>query len=144
MNMQMIARGWLIYTLTSSALDLAWVTLSFMIPTVALSLFGGVLADRVQKRGIVALAQTLNCAATVIMAAIILMDRVSFWDFIWFGLFNGSVLALSMPARQAYVPEIVPERLIFYRHGALHLELESHSYPGSGTCGFSHCLARGW
>ena len=48
MNMQIIARGWLVYTLTSSALDLAWVTLSFMIPTVAFSLLGGVLADRLR------------------------------------------------------------------------------------------------
>jgi MFS family permease len=47
------------------------------------------------------------------MGFIILPDRVDFWDFIWFGFFNGSILALSMPARQAYVPELIPERLIF-------------------------------
>ncbi|MFQ3347778.1 MAG: hypothetical protein ACI8RT_001514, partial [Candidatus Azotimanducaceae bacterium] len=33
MNMQIIARGWLVYSLTSSAMDLAWVTLSFMLPS---------------------------------------------------------------------------------------------------------------
>ena len=113
MNMQIIARGWLVYTLTSSALDLAWVTLSFMVPTVALSLYGGVLADRLPKKVIITWAQALNCVATVIMGAIIFSDRVDFWDFIWFGFFNGSVLALSMPARQAFVPELIPERLIF-------------------------------
>lgn len=113
MNMQIIARGWLVYTLTASALDLAWVTLSFMIPTVAFSLLGGVLADRLPKKTIIAWAQTLNCIATVIMGWIIFTDRVTFWDFIWFGFFNGSVLALSMPARQAFVPELIPERLIF-------------------------------
>jgi len=113
MNMQIIARGWLVYTLTSSAMDLAWVTLSFMIPQVALSLFGGVLADRLPKRRIITLAQTLNCVATVILGAIIITGHVTFWDFIWFGFFNGSVLALSMPARQAFIPELIPERLIF-------------------------------
>jgi MFS family permease len=113
MNMQIIARGWLVYTLTSSAMDLAWVTLSFMIPQVALSLFGGVLADRLPKRRIITLAQTLNCVATVILGSIIITGHVSFWDFIWFGFFNGSVLALSMPARQAFIPELIPERLIF-------------------------------
>jgi MFS family permease len=113
MNMQIIARGWLVYTLTASALDLAWVTLSFMIPTVAFSLLGGVLADRLPKKAIIAWAQMLNCIATVLMGWIIFSDRVTFWDFIWFGFFNGSVLALSMPARQAFVPELIPERLIF-------------------------------
>ena len=101
------------YTLTSSALDLAWVTLSFMLPTVAFSLLGGVLADRLPKKIIITWAQTLNCVATIVMGLIIFNDRVNFWDFIWFGFFNGSILALSMPARQAFVPELIPERLIF-------------------------------
>jgi len=113
MNMQIVARGWLVYTLTSSPMALAWVTLSFMVPTVAFSLWGGVLADRLPKKRIIVLAQSLNCAATLVMAMIILSDRVTFWDFIWFGFFNGTVLALSMPARQAFVPELIPERLIF-------------------------------
>ncbi len=113
MNMQIIARGWLMYSLTSSAMDLAWVTLSFMLPTVAFSLWGGVVADRMPKRRIIALAQTLNCIATVVMGYIIFSDRVDFWDFIWFGFFNGTILALSMPARQAFAPELIPQRLMF-------------------------------
>jgi MFS transporter, DHA1 family, staphyloferrin A biosynthesis exporter len=113
MNMQIVARGWLVYTLTSSAMDLAWVTLSFMVPQVAFSLWGGVLADRVRKKRIVGVAQALNCAATLVMAWIIFSGQVTFWHFVWFGCFNGTVLALSMPARQAFVPELIPERLIF-------------------------------
>ena len=113
MNMQIIARGWLVYALTSSATDLAWVTLSFMLPSVVFSLYGGVLADRLPKRGVIIIAQSMNCVATLLMALIIFRGEVSFWDFIWFGFFNGSVLALSMPARQAFVPELVPEKLIF-------------------------------
>lgn len=113
MNMQIIARGWLVYTLTSSSLDLAWVTLSFMIPQVAFALWGGVVADRAPKKRIIVVAQTLNCIATLVMASIILTERVTFWDFIWFGCFNGTVLALSMPARQAFVPELIPNRLVF-------------------------------
>ena len=38
---------------------------------------------------------------------------VVLWDFIWFGFFNGTILALSMPARQAFVPELIPQPLIF-------------------------------
>lgn len=113
MNMQIIARGWLVYTLTQSALDLAWVTLSFMLPTVAFALLGGVWADRLPKRRIIVVAQSLNALATVVMAWVIFSDRVNFWHFIAFGFFNGTVLAVSMPARQAFVPELVPERLIF-------------------------------
>ena len=68
MNMQMIARGWFVYDLTSSAMDLAWVTLSFMLPSVLFSLYGGVLADRLPKRKLIVFAQSLNAIATLIMA----------------------------------------------------------------------------
>lgn len=117
MNMQIIARGWLVYTLTSSAVDLAWVTMSFMVPTVLFSLYGGVLADRLPKRKVIVWAQALNCLATVVMAVIIFSESVAFWDFIWFGFFNGTILALSMPARQAFVPELIPEKLVFAAMG---------------------------
>ncbi len=107
MNMQMLARGWLVYTLTSSALDLAWVMMSFTVPQIMLSLWGGVVADRLPKRQILIWAQMLNGAATLAMAVIILRGTVEFWDFIWFGAFNGAVLALSIPARNAYLADLV-------------------------------------
>jgi MFS family permease len=113
MNMQIVARGWLVYDITGSALDLGWVTMSFTLPQVAFSLWGGVVADRLPKRQIIASAQSLNFLATSIMATIVITGSVTFWDFIWFGFFNGTVLALSMPARQAFVPELVGEGLVF-------------------------------
>ena len=136
MNMQIVARGWLVYALTSSALDLAWVTLSFMIPMVAFALVGGVMADRVPKRGIIMLAQGLNSIATILLGVIILAGRVDFWDFIWFGFFNGTVLALSMPARQAMVPELVPERLIFTAMGLTTTSWNLSRILGPAMAGF--------
>jgi len=117
MNMQIIARGWLVFELTDSPMNLAWVTMSFMVPPVLFSLYGCVLADRMRKKRVIIWAQALNCAATVIMAVIIFAEQVTFWDFIWFGFFNGTVLALSMPARQAFVPELIPDRLLFAAMG---------------------------
>ena len=117
MNMQIIARGWLVYELTSSPIDLGWVTMSFMLPTVLFSLYGGVLADRLPKKRVIVWAQALNCAATIIMAFIIFSGTVDFWDFLLFGFFNGTVLALSMPARQAFVPELIPQKLVFSAMG---------------------------
>ena len=136
MNMQIVARGWLVYTLTSSALDLAWVTLSFMIPMVAFALLGGVMADRVPKRGIIMLAQGLNSVATILLGVIIVLGQVDFWDFIWFGFFNGTVLALSMPARQAMVPELVPERLIFTAMGLTTTSWNLSRILGPAMAGF--------
>jgi len=113
MNMQMVARGWLVYAMTTSPTKLAWVMLSFMIPQVLFSLFGGIFADRYNKKKVIAIAQGLNCAATLVLAVVIITGHVTFWDFIYFGAFNGTILALSMPARTSFIPEIVGERLVF-------------------------------
>jgi MFS family permease len=107
MQMQMVARGWLIYDMTSSPLALTWVMLSFMMPSFVFSLAGGVLADRVKKKSVMIVAQTLNALATLLLAVIVYSGEVSFWHFIYFGLFNGTVMSMSMPARSSVIPEIV-------------------------------------
>ncbi len=113
MQMSVVARGWLVYAMTGSAVKLAWVMIAFLAPTVVFSLLGGALADRATKKSIMVTAQGLNCVSTVLLAAIILSSNIEFWHFIAFGLFNGTVLALAMPSRQAIIPEIVGERGIF-------------------------------
>jgi MFS family permease len=112
MNMQIVARGWLVYALTSSALDLAWVTLAFMLPQALFSLWGGVVADRMPKRRIIVTAQACNCVITLGMALVILLGHVEIWHFLVTGFINGTILALSMPARQAFIPELLSEKLI--------------------------------
>ena len=113
MNMQQVARGWFIYDWTSSAVDLAVVTMSFMLPQVLLALPGGVFADRYQKRKIIVGSQLLNCFATLVMALVILLEQVEFYHFILFGILNGSILAVSFPARHAMIPDVVPSGLVF-------------------------------
>lgn len=113
MNMQLVAQGWLVYEMTVSAMNLAWVTIAFMFPQVVFSLVGGVLADRLKKKPVIMWAQMLNGVATLVMAYIILAGTVEFFDFIWVGVINGTVLALSIPARTAFIPELVGERLMF-------------------------------
>jgi MFS family permease len=107
MQMQMVARGWLIYDMTSSPMALTWVMLSFLLPSVVFSLAGGVIADRMRKRSIMIFSQLLNTVATVFLAIIIYRGDITFWYFIYFGLFNGTILAMSMPARSSVTPEIV-------------------------------------
>jgi MFS family permease len=107
MQMQMVARGWLIYDMTNSPLALTWVMLSFMLPSFLFSLAGGVIADRLQKKPIMIVSQIFNALATLLLAYIIFSGQINFWHFIYFGMFNGTVLSFSMPARSAVIPEVV-------------------------------------
>ena len=113
LNMQLIAQGWMVYEMTSSAIKLTWVTLSFMIPQVVFSLLGGVLADRFAKKLIIAWAPFIYGIATLFMALIIFSGNADFSAFLVIGFLNGTALALSMPARTAFIPEVVGEDLIF-------------------------------
>lgn len=107
MNMQILARGLYVFSLTGSELDLAWVMLSFSLPQLVFALWGGVLADRFAKRPIILACQATKTLATGFMAWLILAGAADFWDFIWLGFVNGSMLAIIMPARSAFAIEIV-------------------------------------
>lgn len=113
MNMQMVARGWFVYDLTSSALDLAWVTMSFMLPQIFLALPGGVIADRTPKRVIIFWSQLLNFGAALVMSVLILAGKIEFYHFIVLGIFSGSILAISFPARHAMIPDVLRQSLVF-------------------------------
>ena len=112
MQMEMVARGWLIYDMTSSPLALTWVMLSSMLPSMLFSLAGGVIADRMGKKTIMITAQILSTSAIFVLATIIYQGHVTFWHFIGFGLFHGTVMSLSMPARSSIIPELVGRRYL--------------------------------
>lgn len=110
MQMQMVARGWLIYDMTQSPMQLAWVMMSFSLPMILFSLFGGVAADRLTKKSVMVASQSANTLATFVLAGIVITGQIEFWHFIAFGLFNGTIMSFSMPSRQAVIPEIVGQR----------------------------------
>lgn len=112
MQMQIVARGWLIYSLTNSPLALTWVMLSYMLPSVFFSIFGGVLADRFRKKRVMMVSQSLDVLATGTFGLIIFLGEVTFAHFIYFGIFSGTVMSLSMPARTTIIPEVVGRRLL--------------------------------
>ena len=109
-QIQIFARGWLIFDLTDSEVSLTWVMLSFWIPSSVFSFFGGALADRIRKKTIMVSAQVASMLSALTFGTLILIGDVHFWYFIVFGFFNGTILALSMPTRTAVMPDLVAPR----------------------------------
>src|SRR6185312_9200825 len=107
MQMQQVARGYLAYKLTGNALSLGLVTLAMGIPRIFLSPLGGVIADRFPKRTVLLWTQAgLGC--TALFAAILVSTGVINIQLLMVvGLIQGTAFALNMPARQAYLPQIV-------------------------------------
>ena len=107
LQMRAIAQGWLIYELTQSPMALTWVMLSFVVPSAIFSLVGGVIADRISKKNIMIFARLLNAVATCVLAYITFIGEVTFWHFIYFGIFHGAIGSLSIPASFSIVSDIV-------------------------------------
>jgi MFS family permease len=110
MWMQNVAQGWLVVTLTNSAFYVGLVGFCAMIPTLFLSLFGGVIADRFDKRRVIIPLQAAAFCLTGVLATLIATGTVKIWHLMAIAAGNGVVLALNAPAFQAIVPEIVGKK----------------------------------
>lgn len=113
MQMQMVARGWLIYDMTGSALALAAVMASMGVPMTVFSLVGGAVTDRVSKRKLLGWTMVASAVITLGIAVLIHTGEVALWHLMLSGFFNGLVLAFQMPGRFSFVPQVVgEERLV--------------------------------
>jgi len=113
MNMQMVARSLLVYRITGSAAILGIMSLAFAIPMLCLSLYGGVIADRMSKKHII-VAGTIGAALVSLVVALALTlgylspeHPGSWWILAVAGALQGTIMALMVPARLAIIPEIV-------------------------------------
>lgn len=107
MQMDLLARGWLVYDMSGSALALGVVSAGWGIPVILLSLFGGVVTDRRQKRNILIVTQALAGVVTVAVTILIATGLIQIWHLIVASLLNGTIFAFHLPGRQAIIPELV-------------------------------------
>ncbi|MBW2091699.1 MAG: MFS transporter [Deltaproteobacteria bacterium] len=107
MQMQMVARGWLVYTMTDSPLALGLVSAGWGVPVLLFSLYGGVIADRVRKRNLILVTQSSVCLITLIITVLIATDLISLWHLVVSSVLSGVIISFSMPARQAFLVELV-------------------------------------
>jgi MFS family permease len=113
MNMQMIARGWLILRLSNdSPLALSLVMLAFALPMTIMSPIGGSLADRFPRKYIVIFSQVGNGLMTLVLATLDLTGAVRFWQLMAIGVVNGSLFAFNMPSRQSLISDLVPPEML--------------------------------
>jgi MFS family permease len=110
--MQMIGQAWLVLELTDSGAMLGLVTAMQWIPTLALSSWAGLVADRNDKRTILIVSEVAAGLLALALGLLVLTDVVQFWMVLVIALLFGVMSAMSQPARQSFVHELVgPERL---------------------------------
>lgn len=118
MNMQMIARSYLIYELTGSAAILGVLSICNALPILLFSVFGGVIADRIHKKYVLGIG--LAGSAVISLAVALLLstgyisadNEGSWWILALSAVLQGCIMGLMIPSRQAIIPEIVDEEEI--------------------------------
>ncbi len=123
MNMQMLARSLLVFRMTGSAAVLGAMSFANAVPMISLSLFGGVIADRVQKKYVMLIGQAASAVIALSVAIPLTLGYLSadvsynilgivvpsWWILVLTSVAQGTVMALMMPSRQAILPEIVDD-----------------------------------
>jgi MFS family permease len=106
---QSLAQSWLVLTLTNSPAALGLIGVCQFGPTLILGLPAGVLVDRLPKRRLLMVTQIATAAIIGVLAFLVATARVQLWQIYVAATALGIVSAVDMPARQAFVVDLVGE-----------------------------------
>ena len=112
MQIDLVARSWLAYDLTGSALVLGLVAAARGIPQLILSPLGGVAADRFDKRRLLVTAESIVFCLALTTAVLVHTGLIEIWHLVALGLLQGIATPFSMPVRTALVPHLVEEHQV--------------------------------
>lgn len=106
-QMQMLSRSYLVYDLTGSGTILGYVSLGIAVPLLLIPLFGGALADRLDRKLIIQGGQGVAAGLGLTVGLLIQLEVIS-WQYLFVSsMIQGGLFAFMMPARQAIIPQIV-------------------------------------
>ena len=107
LQMQMLARAYLVYDLTDSASLLGVVSVASAVPILVLSLFGGVAADRFERRRVLQAGQAVSAVLAGFIAVANTTGFIEWYHLLVVATIQGAMWAFMMPARQSMIPELV-------------------------------------
>jgi hypothetical protein len=105
--MQMTAQSWLVFTLTHSATDIGFVVALQTLPVLLLGPYGGVVADRVDKRRLMIVLQAAMGLQAAVLSILALTHVVTYLDVCILAIILGLNNAFENPSRQSFVLEMV-------------------------------------
>jgi MFS family permease len=104
--------GWLTFEITGSQAQLGLIHLCGFVPQIALTLLGGVLADRVDPRKLIGGAQTNAAIAMIFVGAAALLGTAQLWHLALGAFLLGLTNAIDEPARASFYPRLLPRALL--------------------------------
>ena len=112
MEMGTVVQGWLAYQLTGSALALGWVAAGRSVARLVLSLYGGALADRFDRRDLLIATRAGMLVLALALAFLVLSDAIRLWHLVAYSFLAGIISSFMMPAEKAYLAELVDRKTL--------------------------------
>ena len=106
--MDQIALNWLVYSLSGSAVQLAFLNVARLAPIFVFTLVGGVIADRTERRRLLFTTQFVAMVLAFLLATLTVTGVVQIWMVILIAVGRGIVLSFNQPARQSLISDLVP------------------------------------
>ena len=104
---QQIALGWATYELTHSSFLLGLVSFAGQLPLFIVTPFAGVLVDRWNRHRTLIATQTLSMLQAFALALVVSTHTLHVWNLVFLNLIAGTILAIDLPARQAFIVDMV-------------------------------------
>ena len=108
--MTRVATIWLVYTLTNSPLLLGVVGFAGQIPTLLVAPFAGIWVDRLNRRRVLVVTQVLAMLQSLALAVLTLSGHIHIREIIWLSAIQGLINAFDMPARHAFLVQMVDDK----------------------------------
>jgi predicted MFS family arabinose efflux permease len=105
---EMTATTYLLYAITSSPLLLGLGGLVRGVPILGLALFGGALADRIDRKRLLMFTQASQVVTSLVLGTLVATGTVQFWHIYVIGFVNSTLSAFDAPARQSFYPQLIP------------------------------------
>ena len=110
--MQNVAQGWLVLQLTDSAFWVGVVSFAAAAPLLVFTMWGGVIADRVDRRKMLLYAQYVMAGSALALSVLCFTHTVRVGHVVALALLTGVAAAIAAPAQQALVPMLVPREIL--------------------------------
>jgi MFS family permease len=111
-TMEFVALGWLVYSLTGSALSLGLTGLAQTLPRIAFTLVGGAAADRIDRRRLLIGVQATVATMYLLLATLVVLGVVQVWHVWVLAFVLGALRAFDNPSRAAIMPTLVEKEEI--------------------------------
>lgn len=135
--MQLVALGWLVFDITNSSLYLGLVGLARGIPVFFFSLFGGTMADRLNRRNVMLWTQSSMGLMALLLALLTFANVRDVWLILGITVVTSSLTAFDAPVRQSLVPELVPKEQLPNAIGLNNAQFNAAAVIGPSIAGMA-------